>query len=185
MSPIFNGPKMSVQRLVSIAMLIALTLVISKFSIPVIPQQLVISFAFIGNTMIGMIAGPIWAFISLALVDVVNNLASGSGNFIIWWTLMEAVQGLLYGFFFYRKPLSTANKKDWVYVSMATIIIMLFGTFIFTPLLIQIYFHVPFWAQYAAGRWFKVFEIPLRVIITMVLVPALQRIPEIKKLNQA
>ncbi|QGH00547.1 hypothetical protein EA456_08795 [Streptococcus dysgalactiae subsp. dysgalactiae] len=86
MSPIFNGPKMSVQRLVSIAMLIALTLVISKFSIPVIPQQLVISFAFIGNTMIGMIAGPIWAFISLALVDVADNLASGSGNFIIWWT---------------------------------------------------------------------------------------------------
>ncbi|MGT2887048.1 folate family ECF transporter S component [Streptococcus didelphis] len=184
MSHIFKKPKLTVQRLVTLAMLIALAIIVSKFSLPLIPQQLVISLAFIVNTIIGMIAGPFWGFISLALIDVVDNLVGGSGNFIIWWTLMEAIQGFFYGFFFYGKSLSTSNKKDWLYVSLATLIIMLIGTFTITPLLIQLYFGVPFWAQYAAGRWLKIFEIPIRVILTMVLIPALQKIPEIKRLSR-
>lgn len=59
---------------------------------------------------------------------------------------------------------------------------MLISTFIFTPLLVQIYFHVPFWAQYVAGRWLKIFEIPIRIIVIMLVVPRLQRIPELRKL---
>ncbi len=65
---------------------------------------------------------------------------------------------------------------------MATLVIMLIGTFIFTPLLIQIYYGTPIIAQFIAGRWLKIFEIPMRVIITMAIIPALQRIPELRKL---
>jgi len=175
-------PKISVQRLVTLSMLVAMALIVSKFSITVIPKQLVISFVFIINTVIGMIAGPIWAFITLAVIDVVDYLSNGSPNFIIWWTLMEAIQGILYGWFFYGKNLSSSRKKDWLYVTVATLVIMLFGTFIMTPLLIQIYFHVPFWTQYLAGRWIKIFEIPFRIVVTMVVLPALQKIPELRKL---
>lgn len=95
---------------------------------------------------------------------------------------MEAIQGFFYGLFFYSKPLSWSSKKDWLHVTIATVVIMLISTFILTPLLIQIYFGVPFWAQYLAGRWLKVFEIPLRIIITMLVIPRLQKIPELRKL---
>lgn len=182
MKNILQTPKPTPKRLVSLAMLIALAFIVGKFSIPIIPQQLVVSLTFIVNTIIGMIAGPIWGFISLAILDVVDNLSSGEGNFIIWWTLMEAVQGFFYGFFFYGRELRWSSKKDWLHVTIATLVTMLIGTFIFTPLLIQIYFGVPFWAQYVAGRWLKIFEIPLRIIITMLVVPRLQRIPELRKL---
>lgn len=182
MHSICKTPPLTPKRLVSLAMLIALAFIVSKFSIPIIPQQLVISLTFIVNTIIGMIAGPFWAFISLGILDVVDNLSSGAGNFIIWWTLMEAVQGFFYGYFFYEKPLSWSSKKDWLHVTLATVVIMLIGTFIFTPLLIQIYFGVPFWAQYLSGRWLKIFEIPLRIIITMLVIPRLQTIPELRKL---
>lgn len=174
-------PHLSIQRLASLGVLIALALIVSKFSIAIIPKQLVVSLTFVVHTVIGMIAGPIWAFISLALIDVVDILSSG-GQFIIWWTLMEAVQGFFYGYFFYGKKLDWNNKKDWVHVTLATAVIMLIGTFIFTPLLIQIYYGVPFVAQFVAGRWLKIFEIPLRVLVTMTLVPQLQRIPELRKL---
>ena len=140
MKNIFQTPKPTPKRLVSLAMLIALAFIVGKFSIPIIPQQLVVSLTFIVNTIIGMIAGPIWGFISLAILDVVDNLSSGEGNFIIWWTLMEAVQGFFYGFFFYGRELRWSSKKDWLHVTIATLITMLIGTFIFTPLLIQIYF---------------------------------------------
>lgn len=183
MKIILHNPKLTPQRLVSLAMLIALAVIVSKFAIPIIPKQLVVSLTFIVNTVIGMIAGPIWGFVSLGLIDVVDILSSGSGDFIIWWTLMEAVQGFFYGLFFYHKPLDTKKKNDWLYVTMATVVIMLIGTFILTPLLIQIYYGVPFWAQFIAGRWLKVFEIPLRIFITMAILPAIQKIPELKKLS--
>ena len=112
MNTMFKSPKLSPQRLVTLAMLIALAFAIGKLSIPIIPQQLIISPTFIVNVMIGMIGGPIWAFISLAILDIVDNLSSGAGNFIIWWTLLEAVQGLFYGLFFYQKSLSWTNKKE-------------------------------------------------------------------------
>ncbi|MFI3887859.1 folate family ECF transporter S component [Streptococcus parauberis] len=183
MNTYFHNPKLTPQRLVSLAMLIALSVIVSKFALPIIPKQLVVSLTFIVNSVIGMIAGPIWGFISLGLIDVIDNLSSGSGDFIIWWTLMEAIQGFFYGLFFYRRPLDTKKKFDWLYVTIATIVIMLIGTFILTPLLIQIYYGVPFWAQFIAGRWLKIFEIPLRVVITMAVLPAIQKIPELKKLS--
>lgn len=84
MNLFFKTPKLTLKRLVSLAMLIALAFIVGKFSIPVIPQQLVISLTFIVNTIIGMIGGPIWGFISLGILDVVDTLSSSSaGNFII------------------------------------------------------------------------------------------------------
>lgn len=58
MHSICKTPPLTPKRLVSLAMLIALAFIVSKFSIPIIPQQLVISLTFIVNTIIGMIAGP-------------------------------------------------------------------------------------------------------------------------------
>ena len=156
MKNIFQTPKITSRRLVTLAMLIALAFIVGKFSIPVIPEQLVISFTFIVNAIIGMVAGPIWGFISFAILDVVDNLL--------------------------RKELKWSNKKDWLHVTLAVLVTMLISTFIFTPLLVQIYFHVPFWAQYVAGRWLKIFEIPIRIIVIMLVVPRLQRIPELRKL---
>ena len=161
MKNIFQTPKITSRRLVTLAMLIALAFIVGKFSIPVIPEQLVISFTFIVNAIIGMVAGPIWGFISFAILDV---------------------QGFFYGLFFYGKELKWSNKKDWLHVTLAVLVTMLISTFIFTPLLVQIYFHVPFWAQYVAGRWLKIFEIPIRIIVIMLVVPRLQRIPELRKL---
>lgn len=178
----FKFPQLTVQRLVTLAMAIALSFIMGKLSIPIIPQQLVISLTFIPNTIIGMIAGPVWSFIALGLLDIVDTLSGNAGNFIIWWTLVEAFQGLLYGLFFYRRSLSWTSQKDWFHVILATTVIILVGSFIFTPLLIQIYYGVPFMAQFIAGRWLKIFEIPIRVLVIMTVIPQLQRIPELQKL---
>ena len=42
MKNIFQTPKPTPKRLVSLAMLIALAFIVGKFSIPIIPQQLVV-----------------------------------------------------------------------------------------------------------------------------------------------
>lgn len=183
MKKLFKIPQLSTQRLVALSMVIAVAFILEKFTIRVIPGQLHITFTFIANTVMGAIAGPFWGFISLGLLDLMTIfLSPDSGNFIIWWTLMEAMTGALYGFFFYKKPLNWNSKSDWLYVTGATFVIMLFSVFIMTPLLIQIYFKVPFLAQYISGRWLKIFEWPVRVLVTMLILPKLQTIPSLRKL---
>lgn len=182
MKPLFNLPKMTTRRLVTIAMLIAVAFVLSQFTIRVTPQ-LQVTFTFIVNAVIGAVAGPIWSFISLAILDLITIfLSPDAGNFLPAWTLMEAATGFLYGLFFYGKGICWSSKKDWLYVSLATLGIMVFSTFVMTPLLIQIYFGTPFLVQYASGRALKVFEWPIRVLITMAILPQLQRIPELRQL---
>ena len=183
MKNIFAMPKLTTQRLVTIAMLIALAYVVDQFKITIIPNQLVISFGFVVNAIMGAITGPVYAFLTGALEDIITMLlSSNAANFIPLWTVMDAFLSGLYGFFFYGREISTQKKKDWVYVSIAVTIITVLGSLILTPLLIQIYFKTPFVAQYIAGRWIKVFEIPLRILVIMLFLPQLQRIPELRKL---
>lgn len=95
--------------------------------------------------------------------------------------MIEALQGMLYGYFFYGKELKVERKKDWLWVTLATLAIMGVGTFTLIPLVLHLQYKVPFFALYAARAW-SVFEIPLRVFVTMLIVPQLQRIPEFRKL---
>ena len=183
MKNIFVMPKMTPQRLVTIAILIALAYVVDQFKITIIPNQLVVGFGFIVNAIMGSITGPVYAFLTGAVEDIITMLlSSNAANFIPLWTLMDAFLSGLYGFFFFGREISTQKKKDWLYVSMAVTTITVLGSLILTPLLIQIYFKTPFVAQFIAGRWIKVFEIPLRILVIMLILPQLQRIPELRKL---
>lgn len=176
-------PKLTPLLIASLAILFALAYLLGLYSIPIIPKQLVFSFTFIINTIIGMIAGPWLSFVSLGLFDIFDTLlSSAASQFNIVWTLMEAFLGFLYGAFFYQKRLSWSSKKDWLYVFGAVTVIAIIQSFILTPLLLQWMYGTPYLAQLVAGRWLKIFEIPLRLIITMAILPQLQRIPELRKL---
>lgn len=183
MHKLVTFPRLTTQRLVTMAMLIGLAFIIDQFKLTLIPNQLVISFGFIVNAIMGAIAGPVYAFLAGALEDVLTMLlSSNAANFIPLWTVMDAFISALYGVFFYGKELSNSRKKDWIYVTVAISCITILGSLILTPLLIQIYFKTPIVAQYIAGRWIKIFEIPIRILVVMVVLPQLQRIPELKKL---
>ncbi|MGT2623493.1 folate family ECF transporter S component [Streptococcus thoraltensis] len=183
MKTLFTFPKLSVRRLATIGILLALNYLVGRFSITIIPKQLVISFTFIFESIIGSITGPLLGFLTLGLFDIIDTLFSEkAGMFLIGWTIMEAIMGFLYGAFFYGKSFTWSSKKDWLYVSLAMTVITILGSFIMTPWLIQHYYHVPIVAQFVAGRWIKIFEIPIRILVTMAILPQLTRIPEYRKL---
>ncbi|GGE36598.1 folate family ECF transporter S component [Streptococcus himalayensis] len=178
-----KSPSFGVQLIVVLAMLIAIRYILGHyFSFWIIPNVLKVSLSFIANTLIGALAGPAISLLVFIVNDVVTALQSGY-PFIIWFTLLEAIQGYLYGYFYYGKKLDNRNKQDWIYVIIATTVIMGIGTFFLTPILNQIYQNIPISVQFfAQGRIFKIFEIPFRVIVTMIILPQLQKIPEVKKL---
>ncbi|MEQ9764203.1 folate family ECF transporter S component [Streptococcus jiangjianxini] len=183
MKTLLTFPKLSVRRLATIGILLALSYLVGRLSITIIPKQLVLSFTFILESIIGSITGPLLGFLTLGVFDLIDTLFSEkAGMFLIGWTIMEAIMGFLYGAFFYGKSFSWSSKKDWIYVSLAMTVITILGSFIMTPWLIQHYYHVPIMAQFVAGRWIKIVEIPIRILVTMTVFPQLNRIPEYRKL---
>ena len=89
MKSIFTLPKLTPQRLVTIAMLLALAFVVDQFKITIIPNQLIIGFGFIVNAITGSITGPIYAFLTGAIEDVLTVLlSSNAANFIPLWTVI-------------------------------------------------------------------------------------------------
>ncbi len=91
MKNIFAIPKLTTQRLATIGMLIALSIVVDKFKLIIIPNQLVLSFSFIVNAIMGAITGPVYAFLTGAVEDIITMLlSSNAASFIPLWTLMDA-----------------------------------------------------------------------------------------------
>ncbi|MFX3695353.1 folate family ECF transporter S component, partial [Streptococcus suis] len=78
------------------------------------------------------------------------------------WILIEAVSAFIYGLFFYRKPIDTKNKADWLYVAGVFVLIQVVISFIMTPIAIHFHFGTTWIFLYISRLIKAVFEIPLR-----------------------
>ncbi len=99
----------SIRCLSVTAMLIALDLVL-KFTISIrVSEFMLISFAFIALSSIGMLYGPTVAFAAGLITDVLGFIIKPSGAFDIRFSLIEATGALLYGLFLYN-----AKNDKWM-----------------------------------------------------------------------
>lgn len=172
-------PQLTLRLMTAIAVLLAINFILGKFSFGT--KLLQVSPTFIANTVIGSIAGPILSFIVFGFWDLISFFLSGKGDFIIWFTLIEALQGFIYGYFFYRKEIHWQNKKDWAYVTLATGVNMALSTFFLVPLALHWYYGIPLAVLYGT-RAIKLLEIPIHILMTMLILPQLQKIPELRKM---
>lgn len=91
------------------AMLIAVSMLIESFTINL--GFIKINFSFLAIAAIGMLYGPAVSFLAGGICDVLGYLVSPSGGFFFIYTVIAAVQGLLYGLIAYRKlPKASAPK---------------------------------------------------------------------------
>ncbi len=74
------------------------------------------------------------------------------------------------------------NKADWFYVAGVVVLIQIVISFIMTPIALHFHFETPWIALYSSRLIKAVFEIPLRIVVTMLVLPNLQKIPEFAKL---
>ncbi|MBQ1512144.1 MAG: folate family ECF transporter S component [Erysipelotrichaceae bacterium] len=92
----------STRNLVAMAMLCALNVVTSWFSIPLSPT-LKISFSYLSMSMIGHLFGPSCGIICGFILDTVKFVIKPSGPYNPLWALVEMGAGLLYGVLLYKK----------------------------------------------------------------------------------
>lgn len=82
-------------------LLIAVSMVIESFTVNLGFAK--INFAFLALAAIGMLYGPSVSLLAGGICDIVGYLVAPDGGFLPLYTVIGAVQGLLYGLIAYRR----------------------------------------------------------------------------------
>lgn len=143
----------SIENLIICALLMAITLVISSFSI-VIGDYIKIGFSFIASELAYLLFGPVVGAIFGGTVDILAYIVKPTGPYFFGFTLSAILSGLIYGMFLYKKPISIWRIL-LVKAIVAVLINMLLGTY---------------WLSLMYGKGFLVL-FPLRAIKNLVMLP--------------
>jgi len=95
----------STRMLVFAALLVALRVVLKSFTIPV-GEQLYITYGFFINAVGSMVYGPVVAFLSGVVCDLIGCITASKGAFFLPFTFIEGFGAMFYALFFYRTRLS-------------------------------------------------------------------------------
>lgn len=108
------------------AMLMALRVVVNMIRIP-IGENLNIFFTYLISALGGSIYGPVLAFISGAVYDILSFMIYPDGPFFIGYTLNTALAAAIYGLFLYRQRI-TVFKCLFAKLSNNLIVNVLLGS---------------------------------------------------------
>ncbi|WEV36526.1 folate family ECF transporter S component [Lactobacillus sp. ESL0677] len=95
--------KLELRDLILLGVVIAIKIILHRFSIGTAVVH--VSLDFIGSVMLGFIFGPIWGSVGGAISDLASSAIFGNqGGFFIGFTISAMVGPLIYGLFFYHRP---------------------------------------------------------------------------------
>ena len=113
-------------------LLIALSMVIESFTINLGFAK--ITFAFLAIAAIGMLYGPSVSICAGAICDILGYLVAPDGAFFPLYTLIGAMQGLIYGVIAYRK-LSKKTGREFDIEMMIRLVIARVADVVFINLI--------------------------------------------------
>ena len=119
------------RALVGAAVLAALHLVLNQFTIPVSPV-LEVGFDFLTVAVTGYLYGPWVAGLSGFVTDILGYLLRPNGPWFPGFTLSAILLGVVYGLFYYQKPVSVGR------IVCAKLCVVLLFNFFLTPLWLHI-----------------------------------------------
>ena len=142
-----------VTTLATAGMLVALGVILSFFTIQ-LSDALKISFSFLPLSMGGMLFGPVVGGVMGVVGDVLGYFVRPSGPFFPGFTLNALVTGAIYGFFFFRHPVTLKR------CALASLSVVLLVNLLLNPM----------WLSLMYGRAF-VALVAVRIIKNIVMFP--------------
>lgn len=128
----------SAQQMTILAVMIALDLVISRFSVPIGTSNR-LSFGFIITAILGLLYGPWVAGLANAASDLLKSFLFGAGGpFFIGFTISAFLGGVIYGLFLHRK------EVRWPHVLGASLANTIFVNLILNTYWLTILYKSPF-----------------------------------------
>jgi ECF transporter S component (folate family) len=92
----------NLRSLTGIAMLLALSVVLSAFSIQ-LTDSIKIGVGFIVTALLGMMYGPVAGGLAAGAGDLIKYILKPTGPYFFGFTLTAILGGVIYGLFFYKK----------------------------------------------------------------------------------
>lgn len=153
-------PKLDTLSMVTMGLLMALQLVVSRFAIS--NQFLRFSFTFLVAAVLAKWFGPWWGMLTAGVVDVVGTLMAGT-PFFIGFTLSAMAGSLIYALFLYRRPVS------WWRVIAAQVVIVLVVNVLLNSWWLVIMYQTPFWGILPARLLKEAITTPIQVVLLMIV----------------
>lgn len=149
-------PKLDTLSVVTMGLLMALQLVISRFSVG--NTFIKFSFTFLIVALIAKWYGPWWGMMTAAVVDVVGTLMTG-GPFFLGFTLSAVLGSLIYALFLYQQPVT------WWRVIGASVLISLVVNAILNTLWVTIMYKTPFWGLFPVRALKQLITTPIQIVL--------------------
>ena len=126
-----------IKKIVISGLLLALLIVLSRF-VSIKTQILVISFSFIPIIMSAIWLGPKYSTLIAMLGDLIGALLFPFGTYFIGYTISQALTGLVYGMFLYKKGEELSTKELLIRLTISSLIVLILINVFLTSLWIHI-----------------------------------------------
>lgn len=164
--------KNSTQRLVMLALLIALNVILGRLSIQLIPEVRLSVFGFIPIALAGTLMGPGAGAAAGAIGDILNYLlfTHAYGGYFPGYTLTAALSGLWYGYVLHRRNFSFSR------CALTIVPVILLGEMLLNSLWVYIMYSKTFWANLPMRLVTNVVECPVKIFLLMGMGKLLHRV---------
>ena len=177
MVKIFSVRHLSLSRLVTLSLLIALTLVIGRFSVGT--NLLKVSFTFVGMTLIGYFYGPFWTGLAGFILDLLGIMMSSSGVFYPGFTLSAIVAGIIYGGLLDARY---APIHWWRLLTVSMLISLGINGIVTTLWLTQLS-NLSFWSLFMMRLPKEILTVPVMFIVMKVILDVVQRLKLMERIK--
>ncbi len=114
--------KQNTHIIATVAILVALMIVLSQV-LGFENQMIKITFSFVPEIVMAYLFGPFWTATGAVVADIIGNTLLAKSPFFIGFTINALLGGLIYGFYFYQKPITL--KRAFLCVLTTTLLITL------------------------------------------------------------
>lgn len=168
--------KLSTQKLVLLALMVALNVILGRLSIQLSPEIRLSVFGFIPIALAGALMGPAYGAMVGAAGDILNYVLFTHvyGGYFPGYTLTAALSGAWYGFVLYKKPVT------WLRAALAIVPVILLGEMGLNSIWVYMMYSKTFWAKLPMRLLTNVIECPVKIALLMGMNKLLARIPASK-----
>ncbi|MDT6980683.1 folate family ECF transporter S component [Levilactobacillus zymae] len=153
-------PKLDTLSMVTMGLLMAVQLVVSRFTIS--NQFMRLSFTFLVAALLAKWFGPWWGMMTAALVDIVGTLMTG-GPYFVGFTISAIVGSLIYALFFYRQPIT------WWRIIVAQLLVVVLVNIGLNSEWLVIMYHTPLWGILPVRLMKEAVTTPIQIVLLYVV----------------
>lgn len=177
MKRILVPQKLNVRQLCTLALLTAITVVLAVFCTIRVGSAIKIPLKFISVFLTAVIFGPWYAGLSAALGDILNLLLAPSGAPLPLLTVLEFVNGFIFGLFFY----TNTQKSYFLRAFICTFLLFLSDMFLTTAVLTHAGYFPTFWVGFGTRIVAGVIKWALQFAVLLLFK---KHTPRLKKIMQ-